>query len=67
MTTSPKAAPFALKAGIEERKVKLAESQVAFVADAIRRILAALNLSPAQQALVPEIVPQQLRLLAGGV
>ena len=56
----------ALKAGIEERKVKLAESQGALVADVIRRILAALNLSPAQQALVPEIVPQQLRLLAGG-
>lgn len=56
----------ALKAGIEERKVKLAESQGALVADVIRRILAALNLSPAQQALVPEIVPQQLRLLAEG-
>jgi hypothetical protein len=61
-----KVCALALKAGIEERKVKLAESQGALVADVIRRILAALNLSPAQQALVPEIVPQQLRLLAGG-
>lgn len=61
-----KTCALALKAGIEERKVKLAESQGALVAEAIRRILAALNLSPAQQAMVPEIVPQQLRLLAGG-
>ncbi|WP_024817085.1 hypothetical protein [Arthrobacter sp. 31Y] len=61
-----KVCALALKAGIEERKVKLAESQGALVADVIRRILAALNLSPAQQAMVPEIVPQQLRLLAGG-
>lgn len=61
-----KTCALALKAGIEERKVKLAESQGALVAEAIRRILAALNLTPQQQALVPEIVPQQLRLLAGG-
>lgn len=61
-----KVCALALRAGIEERKVKLAESQGALVAEAIRRILAALNLTPAQQAMVPEIVPQQLRLLAGG-
>lgn len=61
-----KTCALALKAGIEERKVKLAESQGALVAEAIRRILAALNLTPAQQAMVPEIVPQQLRLLAVG-
>lgn len=61
-----KVCALALRAGIEERKVKLAESQGALVADVIRRILAALNLTPDQQALVPEIVPQQLRLLAGG-
>lgn len=61
-----KVCALALKAGIEERKVKLAESQGALVAEAIRRILAALNLTPQQQAMVPEIVPQQLRLLAGG-
>jgi hypothetical protein len=61
-----KVCALALRAGIEERKVKLAESQGALVAEAIRRILAALNLSPAQQAMVPEIVPQQLRLLAAG-
>ncbi|WP_285240077.1 hypothetical protein [Pseudarthrobacter sp. MEB009] len=61
-----KVCALALRAGIEERKVKLAESQGALVAEAIRAILGALNLSPEQQALVPQIVPQQLRLLAAG-
>lgn len=61
-----KVCALALRAGIEERKVKLAESQGALVADAIRRILGALGLSPEQQRLVPEIVPRELRILAGG-
>lgn len=61
-----KVCALALRAGIEERKVKLAESQGALVAEAIRAILGALNLTPEQQALVPQIVPQQLRLLASG-
>lgn len=53
----------ALKAGVDERRVKLAEQQGALVADVIKGVLAALNLTPEQQALVPTIVPQQLRLL----
>ncbi|GAA3399390.1 HGGxSTG domain-containing protein [Pseudarthrobacter polychromogenes] len=61
-----KVCSLALRAGIEERKVKLAESQGALVADAIRRILNALGLSLEQQRLVPEIVPRELRALAGG-
>lgn len=61
-----KVCALALRAGIEERKVKLAESQGALVADVIRRILNALGLTPEQQALVPQIVPEQLRLLAAG-
>lgn len=56
----------ALKAGVEERRVRLAESQGELVATVIRRILDALNLTPEQQALVPEVVPAQLRLIAGG-
>ncbi len=56
----------ALKAGVEERRVRLAESQGDLVADAIRRILNALNLTPAQEALVSTVVPAQLRLIAGG-
>ena len=56
----------ALKAGVEERRVRLAEQQGNLVADVIRRILDALDLSPAQRERVPEVVPAQLRLLAGG-
>lgn len=62
-----KVCALALKAGIEERKVKLAESQGLLVADVIRRILGALGLTPEQQQLVPEIVPRELRALAAGV
>ena len=53
----------ALKAGIDERRVKLAESQGALVAQAIRGILDALHLTPEQLELVPTVVPAQLRLL----
>lgn len=56
----------ALKAGVEERRVRLAEQQGELVATVIRRILDALDLTPAQQARVPEVVPAQLRALAGG-
>lgn len=61
-----KVCALALRAGIEERKVKLAESQGLLVADVIRRILGALGLTPEQQQLVPEIVPRELRALAVG-
>lgn len=61
-----KVCALALRAGIEERKVKLAESQGLLVADVIRRILGALGLTPEQQQLVPEIVPRELRALATG-
>lgn len=56
----------ALKAGIEARRIKLAEDQGMLVAEVLRKVLDALNLTPEQQALVPQIVPQQLRLLAAG-
>lgn len=56
-------AALALKAGIEERRVRLAEQQGDLVAQAIRSILDALNLTPAQLELVPVIVPQTLRSL----
>ncbi|MBF0724064.1 hypothetical protein [Sanguibacter inulinus] len=56
----------ALKAGVEERRVQLAEAQGQQVAGAIRAILADLGLSSDQQARVSEVVPRHLRLLAGG-
>lgn len=53
----------ALKAGVEERRVRLAESQGALVAAAIRRILEALDLSGAQWDLVGTVVPRELRAI----
>src|SRR5690242_196271 len=54
----------AIRAGIEERRVRLAEAQGALIAQAIRSILGELQLTPDQQARVPEIVPRHLRALA---
>lgn len=54
----------AIAAGIEERRVRLAESQGALLADVIRRILGDLNLTPQQQALVPDVVPRHLRAVS---
>ena len=56
-------ANLAIRAGIEERRVQLAESQGALIADVIRRILGRLNLTPDQYDLVGEVVPQELRAL----
>lgn len=53
----------ALKAGIEERRVQLAEAQGALIADVIRRILNRLNLTPDQFTLVGTVVPEELRAL----
>jgi hypothetical protein len=53
----------ALRAGIEERRIKIAEDQGTLVASVLQRILAALNLSPEQWAEVPTIVPRELRAL----
>lgn len=55
----------ALKAGVEERRVRLAEQQGDLVANVIERILNALDLSPEQAQRVPQVVPRELRLLAG--
>lgn len=55
----------AISAGIEERKVRLAEQQGQLVASVIRGILADLKLTPDQRELVGEVVPRRLRALAG--
>jgi len=54
----------AIRAGIEERKVRVAEQQGAQVAAVIRGVLAELRLTPEQQALVSDVVPRHLRALA---
>lgn len=59
-----KVAKMALDAGVEERRVKLAESQGALLADVIRRILADLDLSPEQQAKVSSVVTRHLRAVS---
>ncbi len=53
----------ALRAGIEERRVKLAEQQGILVAAVIRRILVRLNLTDVQQGMVATVVPEELRAL----
>lgn len=53
----------AIRAGIEERRVKLAEQQGMLVAAVIRRILTRLNLNDAQLSLVATVVPEELRAL----
>lgn len=54
----------AIGAGIEERRVRLAEQQGQLLGDAIRAILGDLNLTPDQQALVGTVVPARLRELS---
>lgn len=53
----------AIRAGIEERRVRLAEQQGDLLAGVIRAILDDLGLSREQRALVPEVVPRHLRSL----
>lgn len=56
----------AIKAGVAERQIRLAEQQGALLADVIRAILADLHLTKAQQALVATVVPAHLRAITGG-
>lgn len=58
-----KFAAAALKAGVEERRVKLAEDQGALVAQVIRAVLDDLQLTPEQSSRSGEVVARQLRLL----
>lgn len=53
----------AIKAGVEERRVRLAEQQGALIADVIKAILADLGLTAEQQGKVAEVVPLHLRKL----
>jgi len=54
----------ALAAGVEERRVRLAESQGQLLAQVIKSILGDLDLTPEQSAKVSEIVPRHLRAIA---
>lgn len=57
-------ASMAVRAGVEERRIRLAEAQGALVVGAIQQILDGLNLTPAQTKLIPSIVPEALRQLS---
>lgn len=54
----------AISVGIEERRVRLAEAQGSLMNDVIRRILARLSLNADQSALLPVVVPEELRRAA---
>lgn len=51
----------AIRAGVEERRVKLAERQGDMLVGLIRAILDDLELTPGQRARVPDVVPRHLR------
>jgi len=59
-----KVAKEAISAGIEERRVRLAEQQGALLAGAIRAILGDLDLNLEQQAKAAQVVPFRLREVA---
>jgi hypothetical protein len=61
-----KVAKLAIDAGIAERMVKVAESQGAMLATAIRAVLQALHLTPHQADRVPFVVPAILRNVVTG-
>lgn len=54
----------AIRAGVEERRVRLAERQGDLIVTLVRGILDDLQLTPEQQALVPDVVPRHLRSIA---
>lgn len=54
----------AIGAGLEERRVRLAEQQGAMLASVIKAILGDLDLTPEQQAKVATVVPMRLRAVA---
>lgn len=61
-----KYASSALRAGADAAMVQIARGQGQMLASVIQRILARLDLSEVQAALVPVVVPQELRAVAPG-
>ncbi|MDQ0030175.1 HGGxSTG domain-containing protein [Arthrobacter bambusae] len=51
------------KSGFEERRLRVAEGTAGLVVQVLKAIFERLNLSPEQQALIPIVVPQELRAL----
>jgi len=59
-----RAAAMALRAGVEERRVRLAEAGADVIVGRIRQILNALDLTPAQLLSADSVVPIQIAALA---
>lgn len=59
-----KTAKMTIDAGVAQRIVSIAEDQGRVLASAIRAVLAALQLSSSQSAMVPHVVPPILRAIA---
>ncbi len=53
------------KSGFEERRTRMAEQQGQIVAQALRAIFARLGLTAQQEALLPTVVPEELRRVGG--
>ncbi len=66
MTRAAKVLELIARLDIESRARNLSEAQGALVVGVIQRILDGLNLTPDQQALVPVVVPRELRRMAEG-
>lgn len=62
-----RAAAAAVRAGVEERRVLLAEQQGHLIADVIRRILGRLDLNDHQRTLIGTVVPDELRAISGAL
>lgn len=54
-----------IDAKLDERKARRDEATARMIGEAIRGVLAEMNLTPEQQRLIPIVVPRQLRLIAG--
>lgn len=61
-----KVSALAIKAGVDQRRIELAEAQALQVAGLIRRVLAGIHLTPAQQEAAHAVVVTELRALDQG-
>jgi hypothetical protein len=62
-----RASKLAIEAGVEERRVRLAEQLSALVVDVLRGVLDDLDLSAEQRAAAAVAMPRRLQLIAGGL
>ena len=61
-----KYATAALRAGVAERQIKLAEDQGRVLVDVVKMVLDRLQITTAQREMVPTVVPEVIRMFASG-